>query len=581
MRWLAVLGFALLAASTSRAAAAQNCAAMWQGAFSGALACEPYTPSTAADGATFYVETGGSASDDVKKAVLDIAADAFVAAKAVYSQWGALAPVVFIAVKDNHPSYNANTAAIWGLAIVDKRRPGEACPVVLYPAMGDAADGQRVRQLVAHELWHCFQFDNLRAQLNGDPPPGVQQYWTDITMWWAEGSADYFANLVFPAANLERNGQTRFDFKKPLHLQSGAGAYGVSLFFQSMGNTNSPEAVVAFLKALPANGNQDAQRAALAAYGGLNTDFHIFAKEVLNNELMDSDGKPVAIDFTGDQRQTELDEGTTRIAMDMKPFVIRPYVFKLEKGRLYTFPGLGKLAFDEHMKASYRFENVWYEANSDLKIDTRCEGMPVSDVLLLFTRTDDSAGGETAGQTPAEMDVKAETSECPCDAMEAVPACYAGNWLLDNNAIALAMADAQAKMKFDSLSGAIRAQIGAGGKLTLRLADWTLLWKRANENDSDTLKSLKLVFSGEFEGFMGKAKSGKMCFIPTADRTKLFYEAMVSYWGMSDEMGAALTNPMSEPMTATEADFNCVGDEIFYSFPVNGKTFQGRLTREP
>jgi hypothetical protein len=580
MKWIAVFALTLIVAMRFDAAAAQNCSAMWQGAFTGALTCEPYTPSTAADGASFYVEPGGTASDDLKKAVLDIAADAFVKAKVVYGQWGTLAPVAFIAVKDNHPGYNAQTAAIWGLAIVDKRRPGEACPVVLYPAMGDAADGQRVRQLVAHELWHCFQFDNMRGQLNGDPPPGVQQYWTDITMWWAEGSADYFSNLVFPSANLERNGQTSFDFKKQLHLQTGAGAYGASLFFQSMGNTNSPEAVVAFLKSLPTKGNQDAQRAALAAYGGLNADFHIFAKEIINNELMDSDGKPVAIDFTGDQRETALDEGTTRIAMDMKPFVIRPFVFKLEKGRLYTFPGLGKLAFDEHMKASYRFENAWYEANSDLKIDTRCEGMPVTDVMLLFTRTDDSAGGEAADQSPAEIDVKAEKSECPCDAMEAVPVCYAGNWLLDNNAIALAMADAQPKMTFGGLTGAIRAQIGAGGKLTLRLTDWTLLWKRAKDDDEDTMKSLKLVFSGEFDGKIGKAKSGRMCVIPTADRTTLFYEAMISYWGVSDEVGAALSNPMGDPMAANEVDLNCVGDEIFYSFPVKGTTYQGRLTRE-
>jgi hypothetical protein len=589
MRWIAVLGFALLGAAASAAQAAENCAAKWQAAFQAPIPCEPYTPGAAADGAGFFYETGGAVSDDVKKAVLDIAADAFAASKAKYGEFGTLNAVTFVALKDNHPNYNAASFAIWGEAEVDKRRAGESCPVVLFPALADAG-ADKARQLIAHELWHCFQFDNLPGQLNGDPLPADalgRQLWFERTEWWVEGSAHYFSNLVYPGANLEAGSQELFDQKARVFDQHGKGAYGASLFFQSLGNYSGPAAVMELLKGLPTAGNANAQRAGLAAYGAIGGDFHNYARELIVTSIMDSSGGPIMVPFKGEERATTLAEGETEIALNVKPFTVVKYVFNLEEGYLYTFPSFAKLGMVDGMKLSYLVDGKWIEALADIKIDTRCKGSSAAPIAMLFTRTDDSDGETAAGQAAATLTMSAHKGDCPCDALEAIPVCYVGNWLLDNNAAGVAMSKSNDKMDLQSLDGTIRVNIGADGRTTLKLNGWGPKWTKKSkfENDDTVPKSMTITLNGEFEGLIGKAKSGKMCVIPLADRTTLAYEAMISYWGVADEMPYALTNPMGDPLAGQEADINCAGDEIFYAIPLPGNTGEGassgRLTREP
>lgn len=79
---------------------------------------------------------------------------------------------------------------------------------------------------VAHELYHCVQ--DMKMGNARDP-----EYIRD-------GTANYFANVVFPNSNTEWPGKkfsgAEYDPAVPLYAHDGQAAYAASLFFQSMGN---------------------------------------------------------------------------------------------------------------------------------------------------------------------------------------------------------------------------------------------------------------------------------------------------------------------------------------------------------
>jgi hypothetical protein len=77
---------------------------------------------------------------------------------------------------------------------------------------------QQASQDIAHEMYRCIQ-DTVLAR----KPAGA-------TRWAIEGSANYFSNLVFPSANLEREA----DVKYPSDLTIYKHNYDASLFFQAI-----------------------------------------------------------------------------------------------------------------------------------------------------------------------------------------------------------------------------------------------------------------------------------------------------------------------------------------------------------
>ncbi len=207
-----------------------------------------------------------------------------------YQKYGPVKPIyfVFTTLADATDTIDWTTYASTETVAF---RPGtEACPVIINPAAMEIdlpipGEPGPFKQLIAHEIFHCFQAWNLREQLNG---PGV-----DLS-WWAEGSAEYFSNRVYPRVNFESRFSDSFNEKskiKPLTNMD----YENYVFFQFMGNRIGPDGVIAMLRSMPTTHGREAQIAALSAVNNMEETFEEFVRSVIDRTLMDSGGTNMAL----------------------------------------------------------------------------------------------------------------------------------------------------------------------------------------------------------------------------------------------------------------------------------------------
>ena len=118
------------------------------------------------------------------------------------------------------------------------------CTIKVFPLY--ESDPSRLSTL-AHELAHCYQYYYRIGQVQN----GYVQY---NMQWWVEGTADWFASLVYP---LQYPGERQSDFTYNYDvITRGYDNMFWWAFLASPQGLGSPEAVIAFLRSLPANANR-------------------------------------------------------------------------------------------------------------------------------------------------------------------------------------------------------------------------------------------------------------------------------------------------------------------------------------
>jgi hypothetical protein len=142
-----------------------------------------------------------------------------------------------------------------------------------------AFDLDDLKQVIAHELGHCFNFVTFPAQ---------KELAYELRRWWDEGLADYLSNLVYKTNNLE---YTKLDALSEAELSTTLfdRSYSNWAFFQSLENQADPGLVMRTVKSLPAGGHS-AQAAALAAVGGMPELLHNFTRALTDVALVDTGG---------------------------------------------------------------------------------------------------------------------------------------------------------------------------------------------------------------------------------------------------------------------------------------------------
>ncbi len=136
---------------------------------------------------------------------------------------------------------------------------GEApCPVVVFPA-GVGQGSAYYQQTMAHEIFHCVQDRKLP---NGDGD-----------VWWVEGSAEYFGNVVYPRANKEHTRTPFFD-EHSLTMNPTQMDYENTVFFQYYANRRGgPPGVWTLLGTLSAGADGLGTLAEVSGMGDLWQEF--------------------------------------------------------------------------------------------------------------------------------------------------------------------------------------------------------------------------------------------------------------------------------------------------------------------
>jgi hypothetical protein len=271
------------------------------------------------------------------------------------------------------------------------------CRIQVYRNL--ATDTAALRQSVAHEIAHCYQYWNYPGQMDVHP---------DHSGWWMEGSAEYFSNLVYPADNFEYRFTSEWESdtkNHPLEIRS----YSNFLFFQYLDNVRSPAVVAAFPSAMPTSPGRDRQIAALAAYPGIQEIFHGFAEALLfdypndDTAIFDTNASDrISVDVKIPEFHTVPPGGTIETAAT--PFRVHRYTLIFQENRkVYDVATSATNGHGQH-SARDQFTQSGY-APFPSRVDTCPDQhnyvVVVTSVASGFTNTVEVSEAQTpAGQDP-------------------------------------------------------------------------------------------------------------------------------------------------------------------------------------
>ncbi|MCH8814690.1 MAG: hypothetical protein IH957_06255 [Chloroflexi bacterium] len=214
-------------------------------------------------------------------------------------------------------------------------KAGKACGVAIHTSMQSLSDDD-FKQIIAHELAHCFQEETFTGQNKVD---------YSVVKWREEGLADYLSNVVYPDNNLEWDPLGTlavFELQTTLFER----AYTNSVFFQYLENTIGSGGIFALVRSLPTSGGQGDQVDKLAQFGGIEELYHDFVKAMTDEAVVDTGGGTIKYDVRADKIPIS---GRTVILEDPKRFgVVRLH--------LVVDPKYACIEYDENgeLRSSWR-----------------------------------------------------------------------------------------------------------------------------------------------------------------------------------------------------------------------------------
>ena len=169
----------------------------------------------------------------------------------------------------------------------------DPCQIVLFPLSMTRVSGgpggappkyPLFQQNVAHEMFHCFQIWNF-------PTQSADATW-DVQDWWAESTAEYFSNVVYPATDDEWRFMDEWlgDSSSVWIFEESYQNFGL---FQFLGNKLGNNGVLGLIKhmAPAATMDEDAQAAQLATFPGIQTLFAEYARDFVDGKIADTSKK--------------------------------------------------------------------------------------------------------------------------------------------------------------------------------------------------------------------------------------------------------------------------------------------------
>lgn len=301
--------------------------------------------------------------------------------------------------------YHPNTFA----AAQDYTGP-TTCHIGIFPH-GLEGRVEGLQQTIAHEMFHCYQYTNLRPQTINLP--------NEINNWWVEGTAEFLGATVYPTNNDEFQFNGDFQTNVP-----GATLFEMSyenyLFFQYLAREGGLgiDGVVELLRRMPVDGGFEQQQDALASEGGIDEKFHNFARAYMDRRLTDWGGGSVPIEPQVEAFRS-FNEGANEELFDPSSFFLGLYYVTFEDQTKFTNTteedgDTGKYSFRPR-----EFVGAWQPVPP--RINTVCD--PTEYVMVVTSTLPVSAD-------PYQVTVNATGEHQESDVCDE---CLHGTWELDND----------------------------------------------------------------------------------------------------------------------------------------------------
>lgn len=318
-----------------------ECTSLWTEGFDGALfdppICLEYAESPTYSGGrarAYYLRE--ASTDAAVQAAVSNSLDALIDSVGIYGSLG-------LELKSINLIFTQIDVEASTYAFVPNRSSSdirlEPCPVLVFPfgVELNSREPEKFKQIIAHEVFHCTQFWRYQS-LN-----------LSTVAWWAEGTATYFSNLVYPTTNQEYEYIGDFDEVSPDgKLNNHFMRYGNFLFFMYLGNQNGPSQVLAMTDSLTnryggagTESSGSSQLQALSGFPGIQDLFHDFGQNYLDRRLFDTGGGLLPVN---PRRGETLRYPENTIDPSALPFVLTRYQLIFDEGHEYQldiFPNGG------------------------------------------------------------------------------------------------------------------------------------------------------------------------------------------------------------------------------------------------
>ncbi len=303
-----------------------QCRELWQEGFPAGsnVICLQYAERALGSGVSRVFYPAYWWPSDQKLAFANAAMEALADSAAVYSQYG---PIYSMDLVFSQLDYSLNTADEVAAAIAMGQQ--NSCQIVVFPLSLKSSYELGIdsfKQAIAHEVFHCFQAWHIPAETNGSPAANT---------WWAEGSAEFFSNVVYPATNNEWQFIDSFDARSattPIY-QMG---YENTIFFQYLANTIGVTGLMDLLQSLPGKTTPEETAAALAAYPDMENLFHDFARAFMDRNIADTSGVLLPIKGTLAPGYHITINKDASAALATAPFVLSRYQFTFAAQNLFN-----------------------------------------------------------------------------------------------------------------------------------------------------------------------------------------------------------------------------------------------------
>ncbi len=289
------------------------------------------------------------------------------------------------------------------------------CVITVYPG-GRDLDVAIFQQVIAHEMFHCFQWQHYNAKMSSLETRG----------WWAEGTANYFSNLVYPDANYEHYFGPGFDAGSATQSLFQF-TYENFVFYQYLGNQIGNEAILELIANSPTGGASE-QQSYLSGVDGIDLLFQEFAQAYLDVSIQDSGGGvvPVSPDY-GEAFQ--FGEGEQSKPFSVQPFVIGRYQLWFEDDMRFSLNVDGSDTDGVHAVRPLAFIGGWRGVPESL--NTACS----EDKYLLVLTSVLPPGSSTYEIDLYSIGERLEGEDPECDQ------CLLGTWQLTNESLYTATAN--------------------------------------------------------------------------------------------------------------------------------------------
>lgn len=355
-----------------------------------------------------FNEDQGWVDDEIHEILLTAAREAMTEAVTVYSAIATMPEVYLFLVRE---SWNKLDQADTWIAV-----PDEPCRIRL---MWDSMRAKPLainKQTIAHELFHCVQFQQFG-------PEAMLKSGVPAHEWWIEGGADFFSAVVYPNVNDEWNWSRWYRSSQPLWKHS----YAASVFFEWLYNNPdagiSASAIWEWMKAFSVNWDWPSEASRVAALSQMADWFPRFIEAQEGKGVPDTDGISVVpryypmpthrfttsisksspssqhtikvVSFTGDLSATELKEGQTLSLFYTSQSDKLKVKYKLDLGNAY--------------------EDLWQEVNKGDKITLKlpCGQGGVLQLLTTNVAADDQSLTITI--------TRKEKEKCSCKSKDGPP----------------------------------------------------------------------------------------------------------------------------------------------------------------